>query len=495
MIGRVRKQRAQAGSKTMKKKHTAGNDGGSRKDVLILGAGLAGLSSGYVLTKAGFNVNVYERDAAVGGLSKTIEKNDFRFDLGGHRFFSKDAEIETFVRDLMGSELVSVHRSSKIYMRNKYFDYPLKPLNAVAGLGIPTTVKILLEYLSESAKRTYQNKEIVSLEDWVVSNFGRTMFSIYFKEYSEKVWGIDCSRICATWVAQRIRGLSLATAVKNAFFKLNRSALPTLTDSFLYPSLGIGRLSERLREEIETRNKVFTGATVAAVNHDGFRVESITVENQGRRWTLGADEFISTIPINRLASMLSPSPPARILETAAKLKFRDLVVVAVMVDRAQVTDQTWIYIPEKKIPFGRIHEPTNWSRAMAPPGKSVLVMEFFSFRTDSVWRTPDSELTGLAVDNLAALEFINREEVLDSAVVRVPNAYPLFEVGYRKEIDTLYDYLAGFSNIHIAGRSGMFQYYNMDVALRSGMETAGKVIRKSCPVDTLEPDELVLANR
>lgn len=474
----------------MNKIRTAKN---SRKDFVILGGGLAGLSSGYVLTKAGFNVTVFESDAVVGGLSKTIEKNGFRFDLGGHRFFTRDEKIETLVREIMGSELLTVQRGSKIYMRNKYFDYPLKPLNAMFGMGIPTTVKILADYIRETANRIVQEKTIVSLEDWVVSKFGRTMFTIYFKEYSEKVWGIDCRQISATWVAQRIKGLSLAKAVKNAFFKFSGRGLATLTDSFLYPSHGIGRLAERLKDEIEKRNEVFTGTAVISVNHADFRAGSITVENQNRRRTVLADEIITTIPITRLVSMLNPSPPARILETASRLKFRDLVIAAVMVDRTQVTDQTWIYIPEKKIPFGRIHEPTNWSRAMAPPGKSILVMEFFSFRNDAVWRMPDDQLTDLTVDNLVKLGFIKKQEVLDSAVVRVPNAYPLFEVGYRKHIEELYAYLNTFSNIHAAGRSGMFEYFNMDVAIRSGIETAEKLIEK-CRVDPVESDQLVVAS-
>jgi len=467
---------------------------GSNKDILILGGGLSGLSSGYVLTNAGFTVKVFERDTTVGGLSKTIEKNGFRFDLGGHRFFTTDNKINAFVRALMGNELISVQRSSKIYLRNKYFDYPLKPLNAMFGLGLMTTAGILADYVQETIKRTIWGKDTVSLEDWVVTNFGRTMFNIYFKEYSEKVWGIDCSRISATWVAQRIKGLSLAKAVKNAFFKFSGKDLPTLTDSFFYPTLGIGRLSDRLRDEIVRNNNVFTDSRVVSVNHTDFKVESISVDHQGQMRTFPADEFISSIPITRLVSMLNPSPPTPILETAARLKFRDLVIVAIMVDRKRVTDQTWIYIPEQKIPFGRIHEPTNWSRAMAPPDKTLLVMEFFSFKGDMVWTMSDDRLTDLTVDNLVKLGFIHKQEVLDSMIVRVPKAYPLFEVGYQKYADALHDYLERFSNLHSAGRSGMFRYYNMDVAIRSGIETAEKIIQQSLTADLVDLDELVLAS-
>jgi protoporphyrinogen oxidase len=475
--------------------HIAGNSvNGTLHDIVILGGGLSGLSAGYVLSNAGFSVKVYERDSVVGGLSKTIVKNGFRFDLGGHRFFTQDEQIDAFVRNLMGDELLTVQRSSKIYLRDRYFDYPLRPINAMFGLGIPTTARILVDYVRQTTMRTIRNNVTVSLEDWVTSHFGRTMFNIYFKEYSEKVWGIDCSRISATWVAQRIKGLSLGTALKNAFFKFSGKDLATLTDSFLYPSLGIGRLSDRLKEEIVKSNDVFTDTIVQFVNHSDFRVGSISVRDQRRELTIPADEFVSSIPITKLVSMLNPSPPPAILEAASKLRYRDLVVVAIMVDRERVTNQTWIYIPEKKIPFGRIHEPTNWSPAMAPPGKSLLIMEFFSFRGDAIWSMQDDKLADLTVKNLVGLGFINERQVLDSMVVRVPKAYPLFEVGYRKHADHLQDYLGRFSNLHIAGRSGMFRYYNMDVAIRSGIETAGKVIQKSRSAGALELDELVLAS-
>ena len=466
---------------------------GQTNDIIILGGGLAGLSAGYTLTKAGLPVQVYEGAAEVGGLSKTIERNGFRFDLGGHRFFTNDTSVDALVRDLMGQEMVSVRRSSKIYLRDRYFNYPLRPLNAMFGLGIPTTARILADYVWETAIRAVKKRDLVSLEDWVVSNFGRTMFTLYFKEYSEKVWGIDCSRISATWVAQRIKGLSLAKALKNAFFKFSGRDLATLTDSFTYPSLGIGRISDRLRDEIEKSGHVHTGAKVVRINHDSFRIESITVNDHDRQLTVPAEEFIATIPLTALVNMLSPAPPVHILESAARLRFRDLVIVAIMVDRERVTDQTWLYIPEKKIPFGRIHEPKNWSRVMAPEGKTLLVMEYFSFKGDNLWNMSDGALTDLTVDNLARLGFVDRQEVLDSMIVRVPNAYPLFEVGYDNHAGVLFDYLDRFSNLHIAGRSGMFRYYNMDVAIRSGMETAEKVIGRSLQAKIIERDEIVLA--
>ena len=446
-------------------------------NILILGGGLTGLSAGRILTKAGLKVEVFERDSTVGGVSKTIEHNGFRFDLGGHRFFTKNARINTFVKDLMGSELIMVPRKSKIFMRGKYFDYPLKPMNALFGMGIPVTLRILADYASERIKRFIRRPAAVSLEDWVVANFGHTMFNIYFKEYSEKVWGIPCDRIGAEWVAQRIKGLSLSKAITNAFFKPRGKDIPSLVDEFLYPRLGIGRISERLREEIEQSGSVFTDTGVERIIHSGSTINALVVKEGERSRLIQGTEFISSIPVTKLISMLDPPPPGNVLAAASQLKFRDIIIVAVMINRKRVTDQTWIYIPERTIPFGRIHEPTNWSADMAPAGKTLLVAEFFSFQGDELWSAGDDKLAKIAADNLERLGYIRKEEVIESVIKRVPKAYPLFEIGYAKYFDEVNAYLSGFKNLHIAGRVGMFKYYNMDHAIDSGMSAAEKIMK------------------
>jgi protoporphyrinogen oxidase len=460
------------------------------KQVLVLGGGLTGLSSAYVLSRAGRKVRVFERDAGVGGLSRTIEKGGFRFDLGGHRFFTTDEKLNAFVKGLMEDELIAVHRSSKIFMRNKFFDYPLKPSNAVVGLGLPTTLKIIADYGFEKCRGLVKGKTCVSLEDWVVKNFGRTMFDIYFRVYSEKVWGIKCDRISAEWVDRRISGLSLGKAVKNALFRVGGKKIPTLVDEFLYPWLGIGRMSDRLREEIELRNRVDVNTPVEAIRHANGRIEEMMVMRDGRPEVIPGSQFIASLPLTHIIRMLQPSPPEHIIKAASRLRFRDLVVVAVMVDRKRVTDQTWIYIPEKHIPFGRIHEPTNWSEKMAPEGKTLLVIEYFSFKGDAIWNSADEHIVRTTVEHLEKLGFIAPSEVCDSAVVRVPKAYPLFEIGYHEACEELYSYLAGFRNLHIAGRSGRFRYYNMDHAIESGIRAAEAVMEKEAGADENVQDAL-----
>lgn len=450
----------------------------NKDGIIILGGGLAGLSAGYILSRASRNVSVFESNPTVGGLSRTVLMGDFRFDLGGHRFFTKNERIERFVKDLMDGELITVPRKSKIYLRNTYFDYPLRPSNALLGLGIPTTLKIIADYCKEMVKRHVRADDIISLEDWVVSNFGRTMFNLYFKDYSEKVWGMKCERISKEWVAKRIKGLSLGIAIKSAFFKYSKKGIPTLADTFLYPQYGIGRISERLKEGINRGRSVFTNTKITRLNHNNSRIESAIARNCDLTFLVEGKEFISSIPLTTLVQMLNPNPPEDILYAASKLRFRDLVIVTLTFNRERVTDLTWLYLPESKIPFGRIHEPKNWSTRMAPKGKTHIVAEYFCFEGDDTWKKNDAELIKDTIRGLEQLGFIKSNEVIDSAVIRVPKAYPLFEIGYREHYDKIIKYLERFKNLHIAGRGGMFRYYNMDDVMETGIEIAERIIEK-----------------
>ncbi len=457
------------------------------KEVAILGGGLAGLSAGRVLSEADRSLVVLESDSAVGGLSKTVTSRDFRFDLGGHRFITKKKKIERFVDDLLGENALKVLRKSKIYMCNKSFDYPLKPSNALFGLGVATTFRAIADYGKERIKNIFISPVNVSLEDWVVSNFGRTMFDLYFKEYSEKVWGLECDKISMEWVAQRIKGLSLGAAIKNAFFKFTGKDIETLADEFIYPSMGIGDISERLKAEIEEKNPVLTDTGVRKIVHDNFVVTNVIAENCEDVYDITGREFISSIPLTGLVRMLSPSAPDDVLDAASRLKYRDLVIVTVMLDCERVSDLTWIYLPEKNIPIGRIHEPKNWSMNMAPEGKTHLVCEYFCFKGDSIWSSGDEELSSMTVKHLESLGFVKNGEVIDSCVVRVPKAYPLFEVGYAEHYNRILRYLDRFRNLHISGRNGMFRYYNMDYAIESGIEAAEKIIKKPHLKDVKTP--------
>ncbi len=456
-------------------------------DTVILGAGLAGLSAGRVLTQAGRTVCVIEKNPSVGGLARTVEHRGFRFDLGGHRFIAQNDETELFVLDVLDHNALIVPRSSKICLRNKYIDYPLKPANALLGLGLKTTLHVLADYSATLAKNVVAPRCPVSLEEWVVNRFGRAMFDLYFREYSEKVWGMPCSRISKDWAARRINGLSLWEAIRNAFSGRNTKQIKSLADSFLYPLHGIGDIAERLRKDIEREHPVLTNTAVVRINHDGHTIKSVMTKTGEHLHDRQADDYIASIPLTQLVSMLQPAAPPAVREAAASLAFRDLVIVTVMLDRQQVTGLTWMYFPEKTVPFGRIHEPKNWSPLMAPKGKTHIVAEYFCFAGDPVWSASDTELTVMTVETLRERGFISKHEVIDSCVLRVPKAYPLFDIDYARHADVITDYLEGFKNLHLSGRSGMFRYYNMDHVIESGIGAAESIRNRRPSSQAVEP--------
>ncbi len=452
----------------------------STNQVLILGAGLAGLTAAQVLSGAGLSLTLLERDKSIGGLARTMEQRGFRFDLGGHRFITDDLGLEHFVRKLLGDDCLTVPRSSKIVLRKRYFDYPLKPVNAMSGFGPLTSSAIIFDYIGERLRASFSRQQTpVSLEDWVVQKFGRRMFDIYFRDYSEKVWGIDCKQIDMRWVEHRIQGLSLAGAVTKALLPWAGKQLPTLSREFLYPKLGIGQIADKLACDICMTNQIHTGSYVVGIHHSQYRITSIDVEQHRQQQNRPAQQFISTIPLPALVRALRPLPPSEVLAAASRLRSRDLITVSIMLNREQITEHTWIYIPERHIPFGRIHEPTNWSRAMAPAGHSLLVTEYFCFQNDRTWAAADADLVQQTVTHLVKLGFIQPHEVIDSAVTRIANAYPLFEIGYHDDCQIIHDYLDRFTNLYLAGRGGMFRYYNMDHAMQAGWNTAQAIIRNS----------------
>lgn len=440
-------------------------------DVVVCGGGLAGLAAGHALARAGCGVVVIEKQPVVGGLARTIEYRGARFDLGGHRLLTDNAAVGRLVREATGEELLSVKRASKILLRGRYYDYPLKPVNALAGLGVLSALAVAGDYTREQLRAWLAPTPAVSLQDWVVRHYGRRLFELFFRPYSEKVWGIDCARISADWVAQRIQGMTLGSALREAFFRTGRRRR-TLTDRFLYPARGIGAIAEGLARKIEQGNRVLTGREVVRIRHRAGRIESVGVRNGAATEEYRGQVFISSLPLPALVSRLDPAPPARVREAAAGLRYRDLVIVALLLNREQVTDQTWIYFPDPDIPIGRVHEPKNWSRRMAPPGATVLVAEHFCFRNDALWRATDTELVDRTARELARLGLIAQCEVYDGKVVRVPHAYPVFEVGYHERCRIISDYCAGLGNLHLIGRTGAFRYYNMDHAIESGLDAA-----------------------
>ncbi len=440
---------------------------------VILGGGLSGLSCALKLAREGKKVAVIERHEIVGGLARTVESSGFKFDLGGHRIFTKKQYIVELIRELLGDELIEVKRRSSIFLNGRYIQYPLTP-EAIFSLGLVNSFKITIDYIKEKAKSTISKKELKSLEDWIVEKFGRALFEIYFKEYSEKVWGLKCSEISSEWAESRIRGLSFLRAIRSAL--ISDREVATLTRSFLYPKRGIGTLAKAMSDEIQRKNQVFTGLEVKKIVHNGRRISHIEAKNHRFTWSFYSENFVSTIPVNSLIMRMQPSPPTYVKKAARNLKFRSLVVVALFINRDRVTRDSWIYFPERSIPFGRLHEPKNWSPEMAPPGKTCLVVEYFCSTTDEIWKMSKKNIISYTAKQLSKLGYIKREELLGGEVVKIENAYPVFTLDFRENLSTVLEYIEGFDNLFIAGRSGKFEYYNMDHAIESGIEAAGAVL-------------------
>ncbi len=446
---------------------------------VVLGGGLAGLAAGHRLTSAGQPAMIIEKGSRVGGLARTVQYGRFRFDLGGHRFLTDNERVMDLVSGLLGDELLTVPRSSRIFMHGKFVDYPLNPVNAVFGLGVATTTAIVLDYGKEKVRQVISERPMVSLEDWVVAQFGRRMFDLYFRDYSEKVWGVDCRSISMEWVAKRIDGLSLWKAVKHALFKLSGQGCKTLTDSFVYPRLGIGQLSDRLRDFIAVSNQVNTSTEVQQVYHTDGMITGIELcDDQGSSLLRGS-QYFSSIPLTLLIEKMCPRPPDEVLAALSRISFRSLAVVSLMLNRRKVTDLTWLYFPGKDVPFGRIHEPTNWSPEMAPAGQTHLVAEYFCDRDDGTWNSSDEQLTTTTANHLQRLKFLEATEVKDSCVIRIPYAYPVFNVDYRENLQIITDWLDQFGNLQLIGRSGRYSYLNMDCAMESGIQAVEKVIERS----------------
>lgn len=453
-----------------------------------MGAGPAGLAAAHVLTANGVAPVVYERSPWVGGLSRTVERQGFRFDIGGHRWFTKKDETHQFFVDVVGDELVTVDRVSRIFFDGKYFFYPLKIGNALTGMGLARSARALADALAIKLRPLPIEGE-PTMEQAYVNQFGRTLYEQFFKAYSEKVWGMGCDRVSGDWVSQRSKGLSLTAAIRDAFSR-SRGEIESLVDRFVYPRLGIGRFSERMADDVTAGGgKIALDSRVVRIHHEGNRVTAITVRTAAGDERVEGDAFISSVPITQLVQAFRPSAPAEVIAAADALRFRELITVNLMLKREQVTPDTWLYIHDPDISFARIHEPKNWSAAMAPEGATSLVCELFCDRDDEFWNAPDDSLVELAVKEFQRLGFFTPNEVIDGFVIRAVRAYPTYTLGYQRNLDTLKVYLRGFENLQIIGRYGTFRYNNSDHSVETGILAARNLLGERHDLDLVNSDQ------
>ncbi len=441
--------------------------------VVIIGGGPGGLTPAYQLARRGVRVTVLEADDMVGGISRTARYNGYRFDIGGHRFFTKIKRVEDFWKEILGDDFISVPRLSRIHYDGKFFDYPLKARNALTGLGVWKAVQIVASYLYAHVRPSAEED---NLEQWVTNRFGRLLYEIFFKTYTEKVWGIPCTEIRAEWAAQRIQNLSLAKAILSAAAVNRRSTkIKTLIHEFQYPRLGPGQMWEACRDKIEALGgRVLMRHKVTGIEVRAGRVTAVTCATPDGPVRVAGDHFISTMAVRSLVQALDcdTGVPRAARAAAEGLKYRDFLTVALILDREDLFPDNWIYIHSPGVKVGRIQNFNNWSRAMVPePGRTCLGMEYFCFEGDGLWTSADQDLIALGAEELKQLGLANGANVVDGTVVRMPKAYPVYDSEYRTHLDTVRGFIDLIPNLHLVGRNGMHKYNNQDHSMLTAMLT------------------------
>jgi protoporphyrinogen oxidase len=457
--------------------------------VVIIGAGPAGLTAGLLLARQDIHVTVLEADDIVGGIARTAEYKGFRFDIGGHRFFTKVPVVEELWRELLGPEFITVPRLSRIFYNDRFFDYPLKIGNALIGLGPIDSVRIVVSYLWWHY-RPHPVED--TFEQWVVNRFGQRLYEIFFKTYTEKVWGIPCTEIRAEWAAQRIKGLSLLRAVLNAATIQKRpTGIKSLIAEFQYPRLGPGQMWERCRDRIEQAGHQVlmrhAADRLTMVNGQVTEVQASTPE--GPR-VFPADHVISSMPLRTLIRVTSPATPDTVRAAAEGLRYRDFLVVALMIGKEHVFPDNWIYIHTPGVKVGRIQNFNNWSKALVPrPGVTCLGMEYFCFKGDHLWDSSDEALIAQATKELAALRLAVRADVIDGTVIRMPKAYPIYDAAYKGHLTTIRSFIDPIVNLHTVGRNGMHKYNNQDHSMLSAILTVENMRGAQHDVWNINTDE------
>ena len=457
-----------------------------RRHVVIMGAGPAGLTAAYELMKHDVPITIIEKDPSyVGGLARTVEHKGYRFDIGGHRFFSKNQEVEDLWTEILGPEMLTRDRLSRIYYRGRFFAYPLKAANALWNLGLVETIRCLASY---ARARAFPIAHPRSFEDWVRNQFGWRLYSIFFKTYTEKVWGISTTELSADWAAQRIKSLDMWLVLKSALLPHRKPShrddiVTTLIDSFRYPRLGPGQMWERVADiSREKGQAVIFGHAVDRIKHDRGRVRTVVTRTaSGETEEHPGTDFVSSIPIRQLIALLDPPPPEAVLKAANSLSYRDFISVALMIDRADVFPDNWIYIHDPTVRVGRIQNFKNWSPSMVPdPTKTCLGLEYFCFEGDGLWTSDDAALVALATKELAQLGVCSPDQVFDGVVVRQPKAYPVYDDAYQSHVDVVRDYLRSqLSNLHLVGRNGMHKYNNQDHSMMTALLVARNIATNS----------------
>jgi protoporphyrinogen oxidase len=441
------------------------------KPTVVLGGGPAGLTAGYLLAKRGLPVIVLESQNQVGGLAKTEQRDGYRFDLGGHRFFTKSKEVDDLWHEVMREEFLLRPRMSRIYWNGKFLDYPLSGTDVIKKLGPVELTRASMSYLWAAMKPKGKEE---TFEEWVSNRFGNRLFNLFFKSYTEKVWGVSTTEIRAEWAAQRIKGLSFFSAARAAFFGNTGNRVKSLIDEFHYPRFGPGQMWETMTDKIRMLGgDVRLNAPVERLEIVGGRITGIHVNGD----VLRPGQVISSLPLRTMVGLSGEHPSRHVLEAARGLRYRDFLTVALVLDGEDLFPDNWIYIHEPGVQVGRIQNYRAWSPWMVPDeSKACVGLEYFCFEGDELWEMADEDLVRLAADELEELGLVAREKVERGYAVRVPKAYPMYDADYAERVAAIRGWLEGMSNLQQVGRNGLHRYNNSDHSMLTAMRAVENIV-------------------
>jgi protoporphyrinogen oxidase len=444
------------------------------KRCVVIGAGPAGLTAAHELSKLGAHPVVLEQDKMVGGIARTVQHRGYRFDIGGHRFFSKVEFINSWWQSILGDDLLARSRLSRIYYEGAFFDYPLRPINALWKLGPVETLRIAASYIHAQVFPSPES----SFEGWMCNRFGRRLFEIFFAAYTEKVWGMKCSDISADWASQRIKNLDLWAALKSAFLGNSSGQITTLIKEFRYPRLGPGMMWERVAQILVGRGvPLYLGQKVTKMHVVSGRIAAVTIiDMSGKESTIAGDNFVSSMPLKDLIAAITPAPPRDVVEASRQLRYRDFITIGLIVNKRDVFNDNWVYVHAPHVRVGRIQNFKNWSAEMVPDSsKTSLAFEYFVQEGDDLWNATDQSLIELATQECVQLGFIEMRDVIDGIVIRVPKAYPVYDREFKRNLARIREYLRTLPNLQVIGRNGQHRYNNQDHSMLTGIYAARNI--------------------
>lgn len=440
-------------------------------DVVVVGGGPAGLAAGLESAENGASVIVVERSDGVGGLCRTLDFDGCRFDIGPHRFFTRNAEVRSLFEKMLGNDAIRVRRKTRILHDGVYFDYPLTPLNAMLGMGIGPAVALAGSYAAARGRRLLNPRPAGNFEEWVVDQFGSRLYERFFKSYTEKVWGIECRQIGADWATQRIRNLSLPAAIRNLVLK--GDVPKSLVGEFLYPRHGAGQLYEVMSDRIAALGgRVLTNALVKRIQREGVRIRSVVVaHSDGSESEIEGRTFLTSSTLTDTIEMIDPTPPPHVVAASRALRYRDHVAVNLVVSGETFPDN-WIYVHDPGVALSRISNYRNFSPAMGSADKNPLTVEYFATPGDAIDSACDADLVERATAELRKLNLLDGDDVIRAFVLRSTKAYPVIEIGYEAHVAIIREWFGRLDNALPIGRSGMFKYNNQDHAILTGLLAA-----------------------